>query len=45
MFKDNLVQLRKMKSMTQEDIAEKVGVSRQSVAKWESGDSLTLRYI
>ena len=36
MFKDNLVQLRKMKSMTQEDIAEKVGVSRQSVAKWES---------
>ena len=39
MFKDNLVQLRKMKSMTQEDIAEKVGVSRQSVAKWESGES------
>lgn len=40
MFKDNLVQLRKMKSMTQEDIAEKVGVSRQSVAKWESGESI-----
>ncbi|MBQ6503418.1 MAG: helix-turn-helix domain-containing protein [Flexilinea sp.] len=39
MFKDNLVQLRKLKSMTQEDIAEKVGVSRQTVAKWESGES------
>lgn len=40
MFHDNLVQLRKMKSMTQEDIAEKVGVSRQAVAKWESGESV-----
>ena len=35
MFKDNLVQMRKMKQMTQEDIAEKVGVTRQAVAKWE----------
>lgn len=40
MFKDNLAQLRKLKSLTQEDIAEAVGVSRQSVAKWESGESL-----
>ena len=40
MFHDNLVQLRIMKSMTQEDIAEKVGVSRQAVAKWESGESV-----
>lgn len=39
MFKDNLAQLRKLKSLTQEDIAEAVGVSRQSVAKWESGES------
>ena len=38
MFKDNLVQMRKMKQMTQEDIAEKVGVTRQAVAKWEAGD-------
>ena len=35
MFKDNLVQMRKMKQMTQEDIAEKVGVTRQAVAKWD----------
>lgn len=39
MFKDNLVQLRKLKDLTQEDIAEKVGVSRQAVAKWESGET------
>lgn len=40
MFKDNLVQLRKMRSMTQEDIAEIAGVSRQAVAKWESGETV-----
>ena len=40
MFSENLVQMRKLKGMTQEDLAEKVGVSRQAVAKWESGDSL-----
>lgn len=40
MFKDNLIQLRKMRQMTQEDIAEKLDVTRQTVAKWESGDTL-----
>ena len=40
MFKDNLIQLRKMKKMTQEGIAEKVGVTRQAVAKWEAGESV-----
>ena len=39
MFRENLIQLRKLKNMTQEDIAEKVGVSRQAVAKWESGET------
>ena len=39
MFKDNLIQIRKMKNMTQEDIAGKIGVSRQAVAKWESGET------
>jgi len=28
MFKDNLIQLRKLKQLTQEDVAEAVGVSR-----------------
>ena len=41
MFNENLVRLRKINQMTQEDIAEEVGVSRQAVAKWESGDSQT----
>ena len=36
MFKENLVQLRKLKQMTQEDIAEKIGVTRQAVAKCAS---------
>ena len=40
MFKDNLVQMRKALQMTQEDIAEKLGVTRQSVAKWESGETV-----
>ena len=33
MFRDNLVQLRKMLNMTQEELAEKGGVSRQAVAR------------
>ncbi len=40
MFNENLVQMRKIHGMTQEELAEKIGVSRQAVAKWEAGDSL-----
>ncbi len=40
MFKDNLIHLRKIKQMTQEDVAEIAGVSRQAVAKWESGETI-----
>ncbi len=40
MFHNNLANLRKMKNMTQEAIAEKVGVSRQAVAKWEAGETV-----
>ena len=40
MFKNNLIQMRKMRRMTQEDVAEKVGVTRQAVAKWESGETV-----
>ena len=39
MFKDNLIQLRKLHQMTQEDLAEVAGVSRQAIAKWEAGES------
>lgn len=37
MLKDNLVILRNMHGMSQEDIAEKIGISRQAYARWESG--------
>ncbi|MBO4637914.1 MAG: helix-turn-helix transcriptional regulator [Clostridiales bacterium] len=37
MFSDNIIQLRKLHNMTQEDLADKIGVTRQSVAQWESG--------
>ena len=40
MFSENIVRLRKLNQMTQEDIAEAVGVSRQAGAKWESGETI-----
>ena len=38
-FGSNLKELRKLKNLSQEDLAERVGVSRQSVSKWETGDA------
>lgn len=35
----NIRYLRKKENMSQEEFAERFGVSRQSVAKWESGES------
>ena len=40
MFKENLIQLRKYHQLTQEDLAEKVGVTRQAIAKWEAGETV-----
>ena len=37
---DNLSVLRQIKKLSQEEVAEKIGVSRQTVAKWEAGESL-----
>ena len=39
MFRDNLCQLRKLNGLSQEELAEKVNVSRQTLSKWESGES------
>lgn len=38
-FGENLQKLRKEKGLSQEQLAEKLGVTRQSVSKWESGAS------
>ena len=38
-FGDNLKQIRKSKKISQEDLADKLGVSRQSVSKWETGEN------
>lgn len=38
-FGDNLRKLRKLKKLSQEALAEKMEVSRQSVSKWETGDA------
>ena len=37
---DKIMQLRKQKGWSQEELAEKLGISRQSVSKWESGMSV-----
>ncbi len=37
MLKENLAVLRRIHGYSQEEIAEKIGISRQAYAKWESG--------
>ena len=38
-FSEKLIALRKKNNLSQEDLAEKLGVTRQSVSKWESNNS------
>lgn len=40
MFKDNLISLRKNLNLSQDELAEKIGVSRQTLSKYETGESL-----
>ena len=40
MFADNLIALRKLHNLSQEELAEKIGVSRQTLSKYETGESL-----
>lgn len=37
---ENLRELRRVKKYTIEAVAEKIGVTRQAVTKWENGDSV-----
>lgn len=40
MIARNILKLRRAAGLTQEQVAERIGVARQTVAKWENGDSL-----
>ena len=40
MFAENLMELRKYHALSQEELAEKIGVSRQTLSKYETGESL-----
>lgn len=41
---ENLKKYRLLKNLTQEDIAQYLGITAQSVSKWERGVSQTKRY-
>lgn len=38
-FENNLKSLREKKNLSQEDLAKKLRISRQSISKWEQGIS------
>ena len=40
MLKENLIMLRNIHGFSQEEIAEKIGISRQAYAKWENGATI-----
>lgn len=40
MFKENISMLRSVNGYSQEEVAEKIGVSRQAYAKWEKGETV-----
>lgn len=37
---DRIRELRRKRGISQEELAEQIGISRQAVSKWESGGSL-----
>lgn len=40
MLQDNLISLRKIKRISQEELAEAVGVTRQTISKYETGEAV-----
>lgn len=39
-LEENLQKFRKLKGLSQEELAEECQISRQAIAKWESGESI-----
>lgn len=39
-FSEKILTLRKSKNLTQEQLAEQLNISRQSISKWESGQAI-----
>ena len=40
MLKENILMLRNVNGYSQEEVAEKIGISRQAYAKWEKGETI-----
>lgn len=40
MLKDNIIMLRNLHGYSQEEVAEKINISRQAYAKWEKGETI-----
>lgn len=40
MLKENLIMLRNLHGFSQEETADKIGISRQAYAKWENGKTV-----
>ncbi len=40
MIGENITKLRKRYNYSQEEVAEKIGVTKQTIAQWESGESI-----
>ena len=40
-FADKLIRLRKQSGLSQEELANELNISRQSVSKWEQAQSIT----
>ena len=40
MFKDNLAALRKLHGFSQDELADRIGITRQTMSKYETGESL-----
>ena len=44
MLSERIYKFRRKSGLSQEQLAEKIGVSRQAISKWESGVSQTKGY-